>query len=132
MLDAILMVGEEKFNLRKAGFWKSGMEITDANGLVISEMYLDKWYASKWMLDHRGKSYQLVVRNNPLAEWAIMDGKEVVLAYGLDTQDGKAVSRITSGSQKQDPLLDVLLWYLFAPFAPENSGDDLSFLMLIS
>ena len=69
------------------------------------------------------------IRNNPLAEYVVFDEDEEVLAYGLDTNSGKAIVRINSNTS--DFLLDYLLWYVFLPFAQENIGDNFEFQTLL-
>ncbi len=77
-------------------------------------------------------STNLLCRNNPLAEWALQDNNGDLLAYGLNTQDGKVNARITTAAIQPNYLFDFILWYLFAPILIEQSGDDLTFLALIA
>lgn len=117
-----------EFIVKRTGFWKSTIEITNLNGLKVLTTDYEKWYANSWVLNYKDHDYKLLVRNNPLAEWAILDGDTDVLAYGLTTGNGKAALKIT-GTSDTDYLFDFILWYLFVPIATENSGDNYFFIM---
>lgn len=123
---------DKEFVIKKTGFWKSNIEITDQNGQIIAKVYSEKWYGNSYILEYGNKKYKLLVRNNPLAEWAIQDNNKDVLAYGLSTQDGKVVVKIKSDFERPNYLFDFILWYLFEPIATEQCADDLTFLMLIA
>lgn len=92
-------------------------------------VYPEKWYAHSSVIDLGDKKYKLVIRNNPLAEYAITENDKDILAYGLDTQNRELNVRISSPGNP-DFLFDFILWYLFLPVADENFGDDYSFLLL--
>lgn len=126
---AIVMIDKELYTIEKVGFWKNGIEISDHSGKVIATCAAEKWYANALTLDYKGHTYKLLVRNNPLAEWAIQENGTDLLAYALATHDGKAAIRLTAAPTHQDLLLDCLLWYLFVPIATENMDD--GFLLLV-
>ena len=92
----------------------------------------EKWYVNNWVVEYRGKNYKLSVRNNPLAEYMITEGEKLILAYGLQAQDGKVQVKITGVHSPDNYLFDFLLWYLFAPVAIENIGDHMSFSLLLN
>jgi hypothetical protein len=124
---AIAIQNEQEFHFTRTGFWKSKIEISDKLGQKIAEIYAEKWYSNAHILDYKNKSYKLVVRNNPMAEWVLLDNNKEILAYQLSTQNGKATVKITSASEENEVLFDYILWYLFRPIALENTGEDLSF-----
>lgn len=126
---AIATQNEQEFHFKRTGFWKSTVEISDKLGQKMAEIYAEKWYANTYILVYKNKNYQLVIRNNPLAEWVILDNKKEILAYQLSTQNGKATVKITSESAEIEVLFDYILWYLFRPIALENTGEDLSFML---
>lgn len=126
---ALFTIENQKFTLKYNGFWKSNFEIKDENDVVILKSYTEKWYPSSTILEYQGKQLKLKVRNNPLAELVIFDGNDEILAYGLDTNSGKAIVRINSNTS--DYLLDYLLWYVFVPIAQENMGDNFVFHTLL-
>jgi hypothetical protein len=126
---AVGKLSGREFTIQRTGFWKTGLEIAATTGPLIARTYQEKWYAKAAVLDYQNKKYQLVMRNNPLAEWAILDQKKVVLAYGLTADNGRVAARITTSDHQTDYLLDFILWYLFVPLASEDGGDD--FLMLL-
>ncbi len=128
---AQVQIGDSHFKIERVGFWKTGIEISEQSGKVIGICATEKWYANAMTLDLRGRTYQQVLRNNPLAEYAILDGKQVVLAYGLKTDSGKVAVGIQGDGGQDDVLLHCLLWYQFLPIAMENSGDNFVFLMLL-
>jgi hypothetical protein len=128
-IKAIAKIGDNEFTINRTGFWKNTIEITEQTKGIVAKAYAEKWYANSMALEFKNKKYKLLIRNNPLAEWAIIDGNNDLLAYGLNTRDeDKTVSIKIAGSEiNQDYLLDFLLWYLFVPIATENMGDNLTF-----
>ena len=126
--NATFNIGESEFKLNRTGFWKSTIEITDAAGRIILKTYPEKWYANSSIIDFEDKKYQLVIRNNPMAEFVIKENDQDMLAYGLDSEDGKLKVRITT-SKESNMILDFLLWYLFVPIANENFGESYLFLL---
>jgi hypothetical protein len=127
---AVAKIDNAEYIIKKTGFWKNSIEIENSGGQLIGRAYYDKWYANSFKLDYRTDSYKVIIRNNPLAEWAILSNDRVLLAYGLSPEDGKIIVRIT-GNSNTDNLLDCFLWYLFVPIASENMGDDFVFTMLM-
>ena len=127
---AALDIDNQTYNLKHTGFWKNNIEISDAHGNVVLKTHTQKWYSNTTIIEFEGKQLQLLIRNNPLAEYAILEGEKEILAYGLDVKDGKAVTRIQTAIQNKSYLLDCYLWYLFVPVAQENMGDDMTFLLL--
>lgn len=118
--NAEITLGAKKFNLTKIGFWKTTTLIAEENGNIIMKVYPEKWYGNTFLIECSNKVYQLVFRNNPLAEFAITENGTDVLAYGLDTLAGKVGLKITVASNQPDYLFDFLLWYWFVPVATEN------------
>lgn len=123
-------IGQNHFAINKKGFWSSTLLITGNSGEEVAKMYAEKWYANNWVLEYAGKKYKISVRNNPLAEYVIVDTGKEILAYGLDADKGKVQVKITGIADQTDFLFDFLLWYLFAPVAAENMGDNLDFILL--
>ncbi len=126
---AICTIEGKELMIRRTGFWKSNIEITDQNGMVILKTYPEKWYANSLVIEFENQKLQLSIRNNPLAEFVISEQQKEMLAYGLATENGKAGVRISS-SDKSPLILDFLLWYLFIPIATENLSDNDAFLLL--
>ena len=127
---AIFKIADSTFTLKYNGFWKSNFEIKDDTDTVILKSYTEKCYANSTILDYKGKKLKLKIRNNPLAEYVVFDGEKEILAYGLDTRNGRAIVRINSDANS-DYLLDYLLWYIFLPIAQENMGDNFIFNTLL-
>ena len=129
---AICHIKDKDFIIKRIGFWKSTIEISNPAGEVIAKIYPEKWYANSWAFDYNEKKYKVTVRNNPLAEYAILDDSNELAAYGLTTENGKITVRITTSGHSKDFLFDFLLWYLFVPIATENMGDSFAFSMLVN
>lgn len=128
---AVCTFSEQELKIKRTSFWKSTIEITDSQDAILLKTYPEKWYGNTSVIEYDNKKYKLVVRNNPLAEYAITENGEERLAYGLATTDKKLSVRITT-HEKAPLVFDFLLWYLFLPVANENMGDDYSFLLLTS
>lgn len=131
-LQATCKIGTENYTIQRIGFWNNTVEVRDDKGTVIAKIYNEKWYANSYQLEYENKKYKLVLHNNPLAEYAIMDGKKALLSYGLHTDNAKIAIRITVDKYETNLLFDFLLWYLFVPIAIENIGDDLLFEFLLT
>lgn len=128
---AICTIDGNNVEIKRTGFWKSNLEITDRNEKVILKTYPEKWYANTSIIEFENKKYKLIIRNNPLAEYAVTEDDKVIAAYGLDTGNGELkVSISTSGNDNL--IFDFLLWYLFLPVANENFGNTYSFTVLQS
>lgn len=130
---ATAKIQSDEFIIRRTGFWKTGIQIEYKSDVVIAKAYPERWYANTLTLDFKDNKYKLAIRNNPLAEWAIIEENKDLLAYGLNTDknDGMVNVKITSRNENVDYILDFLLWYLFAPIATENMGDNLTFRLII-
>ena len=126
------LIQDKEFQIKKTGFWKSHLEIVGKNGQIIAKVYSEKWYANSYILEFEDKKYKLLVRNNPLAEWAIQENGNDILSYGLTTDKGKPSIKISSKASVPKYLFDFILWYLFLPIATEQGADDATFLLLVS
>jgi len=119
-----LQIGSESYTLKLSGFMGQKLELFDASNTPILTVEAEKWYSKTYTFNYGGHIYQLLVRNNPLAEFAILDATTEYLAYGLgfaeDTK--KAAVRITE-KVNQPLIFHALLWYLFEPIAIENTVD---------
>lgn len=129
---ATAIIQGQEFEIKKTGFWKSRIEITDRKGHIIAKVYSEKWYKNSSILEYKNTQYKLIVRNNPLAEWAIQENNQDLLSYGLTTQEGKVSVKISTTTVEPNYLFDFILWYLFLPIATEQGADDGTFILLIS
>ncbi len=118
------------YQLKHTGFWSNNIEISDSSGKVVLSTYKEKWYSNATTISFESRKLTLNIRNNPLAEYAILDGENEILSYGLKVHDKQVVTKIQTSLHHKSYLLDFYLWYLFAPIARENMGDDLLFLLL--
>lgn len=123
-------IDNQQFNVKHTGFWKNNIEISNANDQVVLKTYAEKWYSNSVIIAFEDRKLKLNIRNNPLAEYAILEGDKEILTYGLSVNDGKVTTKIQTSLQNKSYLLDFFLWYLFFPIALENMGDDLTFLLL--
>jgi hypothetical protein len=125
---AICSINGNSFEIKRTDFWKSNLEITNSDGQVILKTYPEKWYANTSIIEFENKKYKLIIRNNPLTEYAITENDKDILAYGLAAENKELNIRIlTSGND--NIIFDFLLWYLFLPVANESFGDNYSFII---
>jgi hypothetical protein len=132
---ATARIHNEEFIIKRTGFWKTVIEINDSDNKLIAKVFPEKWYASSFTLDFNSSKYRLLIRNNPLAEYAIInENNEEILVYGLNTgnDNGMVNLKITNSKGNNHYLLDILLWYLFVPIATENMGENFAFTMLMT
>ena len=54
--------------MKRVGFWKSKIEIIDNNKNIILEAKPKAWYANSSIITYNNQEYELIIRNNPLAE----------------------------------------------------------------
>lgn len=122
--------GAHAFTIRRTGFWKSRIEITDRHGIPVAKVQRTKGSGRGSTLSYHGTHYRLMLRNNPLAEYVIeRDGREV-LAYGLVAHKGKFALKITGQVDEKDYLLHGLLWFLIWPHVNKSTDEDLVFMLL--
>jgi hypothetical protein len=115
-------IGASRLRIRPLGLLNTKIEISDAGGQVLCLLVPANWYGSRWNFRLYGRDYQLLVRNNPLAEYVIQENGRDVLAYGLKTNNGRVITVISDHRGESLPELDLLLWYLFAPVAQSETG----------
>ena len=120
---AICSIGNRTFQIRTKGFWRSQIELVDTSGQPVTTVKPVNWYGTSQYFRLYGQDYQLIVRNNPLAEYAVQQNGRDVVAYGLKTQGGRAVTVITDHRTKPLIELDLLLWYAFSAIAQGETGD---------
>ena len=129
---AVLEVEGKKYMLHHTGFWKNNIEIEDSEGEVVLKTYTEKWYVNTSIVEFQGKKLQFNIRNNPLAEYAILENDNEILAYGIEVNEGVVSAKIQTAITNKSYLLDFLLWYLFVPIAQENMGDTFVFMRLLT
>jgi hypothetical protein len=124
-----LHIGDKMYQISTSGFWKKNIQLKDEKGEQIALAKTESWRAHAMTLAIGDRVYQLVLRNNPLAEWAILDGDETVLSYGLKAEKKEVGIHIHFGKEANNLVLHGLLWFLFHPIAKENSNDYLLLLL---
>lgn len=68
-----------------------------------------------------------------MVEYVIKEYGQDILVSGLDTNNNKAILKITTKENvKNELIFDALLWYFFYPIVAENASCDLSHLLLLS
>ena len=118
---------DQTLTLSLKGFWRNHFTIINQSGSEILVGAPKSWYAHSLQLQSGSQFYTLEVRNNPLAEWVILqDGREI-LSYGLKTKDGKIWIGIDEFMANPPIAFHFLLWYYFAPVATEVFGNDYVF-----
>lgn len=129
---ASFSIGSKHYSIHRKGFWSSVLLIRESNENEVAKLYAEKWFANNWVLEYESKRYQISVRNNPLAEYVITSDEKEILAYGLQANGGNIEVRIKGSNGENEFIFDFLLWYLFAPIAVENMGDNLMFSLLLA
>ena len=114
--------GGRNFKIRTKGFWGNQIEFADAQGQILTTIKPAGWFGSRWQFRLYGQDYQLIVRNSPLAEYAVQQNGRDVVAYSLKTKDSRAVAIISDYREKALYELDLLLWYLFYAVAIGETG----------
>ncbi len=128
-------IGSRLIQVKRCGFWQSVIEMTDHNGQVLLRTEPVNWYSSKSRFTWQTLPYELGIRNSPLAEYYITQGGREVLAYGLKTQNGKAISvmTVTEKTPAEDATeLHLLLWFLFHAVAEGETIDGIPTEALVS
>jgi hypothetical protein len=128
---AEIVANDEKFVIKRIGFWESKIEILNKD-ILVGKVYAKNWYVNSFILEYCHTHYKLSIRNNPLAEWVIQENGKDKLSYGLDAKNGNSAIKISSDGSNTPLIFDFLLWYLFVPIATENMGDEFTFMLLIA
>jgi len=129
---AICKLEGNAYVIKRAGFWKSAIEISKESGQNVAKIYPRKWFASTWILQYKNEKYTLKVRNNPLVEYVLLHNEVEIAAYALNTDNNQVNVKITTANNTSDYLFDFLLWYLFLPVAIENMNDHIVFSTLLN
>lgn len=123
---AAISLGRKQYFISRTGFWKNRIEIRDENRQIILKTYPKKWYSNASILEYNNQKYSLVLRNTPLAEYAITYKDKDILAYGLDSTKGNISTKITTTDPRSEILFDFLLWHLFVPISEGSVGEDVT------
>ncbi|MEZ4772929.1 MAG: hypothetical protein R3D00_07090 [Bacteroidia bacterium] len=126
---ATVTIGRKQYFISRTGFWKNRLEIRDENRQIIIKTYPKRWYSNASVLEYNNLKYTLVIRNNPLAEYAITYQGKDILAYGLETRKGYTSTKITNTDPQSEWLFDFLLWYLFVSIAEDITGEDVTLVL---
>ena len=117
---AICSIDGKALDIKRVGHWKWNIAIcTDNMQQNVLIAVVDKCYGNTFNIKVENKEYQLIIRNNPLVDYAIMENGKDLLTYGLATENGVLTLRLSTG-EKSNYYFDFLLWYLFLPTATEN------------
>lgn len=118
---------EGTFFLSGRGFWNHHLEVTDQEGRVVLDASATNWFSNQMKFTYDNRFYILQVRNNPLAEWVILEGPVALLTYGLGSDGQRPEVYIKVSDQEVPYLFDFLLWYLFWPVAQEQMAGEMVF-----
>lgn len=118
---AICTIDGRVLDMKRVGTFKSIIEIYDSNMQTIIVAYPDKLYGNTFNIEFENKEYKLIIRNNPLMEYAITENDKDILVYGLTTENGTLKFKIsTYGNHSY--FFDFLLWFMFFPIVITNFG----------
>lgn len=126
--NAAIELNNKSYTLKiKSAIFFSSMEIIDEYNETVVTMNPKKWYSTTFTITFNKELYELKIRNNPLAEYVLVQNNLECLAYGITTNSStnKLAIKIEEPNQNQSPLLHAILWYLLEPIAKENFGDNL-------
>jgi hypothetical protein len=127
--NSCLVVGRLKgheIHIRRVGFWKSRIEITDAFGSLLLGMQPKKWHTDTFEVQTKGQVLTCKLRHSPLTEYVILQEEEEVLGYRLVQANRQAGVEIRQHAQYPGESfieLHLLLWYLFLPLNQESDGE---------
>ena len=113
---AICTIGENEFEVKRVGYWKSNFGMTYHNKNHILTAITDERYGNTFNIEFENKEYKLIIRNNPWIEYVITENVQDILIYALKSENGKPKTMIYS-SDKSNYYFDFLLWFLFLPIA---------------
>lgn len=116
--------GSTTYFIKPEGFWKLRYKVTDQSGI---ELFSIRQAAKEQSFTIPEGTYQLKLHNNPLAEWVISDGEDILLSYGFTITGSKVKIGIKTARQQHNYLFDFLLWYIFLPVAMEELGEEWTF-----
>lgn len=120
---AICTIDGRVLDMKRVGTFKSSIGIYDSNMRTIIAAYPDKWFGNTFNIEFENKKYKLIIRNNPLMEYAIVENDKDILVYGLTTENGALKFRISTYNN-YSYFFDFLLWFMFFPIAITNFGYD--------
>lgn len=129
--QAIIEWSGKQYVLQIKGFWRGETVIADSDGNEVLSAKPATWYGSTLNVTYAGRTWQWVIRNNPLSEFCLQENGEDILAYSLETIKGKIGLRVRQKSGFDQPLLDALLWYHFHPILLEQTGMDVTTFVLL-
>lgn len=122
--EAVITTADGSFVIRRKGFWRSRLVITDRDGRETVLVPI-KFGRCDARLEWNGQTYEFRMRNNPLAEGSFWKEGKPILSYGLTTHNRKAAVRINR-TQPVDPLLDGMLFYMMRAIFQEQGACDVS------
>jgi hypothetical protein len=118
------------FKIKRTGFWKSTVEVTDHKGQKVAKMYNENWYSSNSILEYKNKKYKIIVKNRPLAHWILTENNTELLSYGLTINSSKKKTvSISTHFDTNDYFFDFIMWYLFSAVAEEDEFQSISFII---
>lgn len=121
---AVFETENEKYTLERRGLMKLELEINNGAGKPVLNAVQEKWYKNSYAVNFGAKKLKLVLRNNPLAEYTLLNNNEKEInSYGLKVKDRKPFVEMKSTDNENDVLFDFLLWSLLHPVAHENCGN---------
>ena len=81
---SICTIDGRVLDIKRVGNWKSSIGIYDNSTMQnIVGAYPNKWYGNTFNIEFESKQYKLIIRNNPLMEYAIIENDKDILVYAL-------------------------------------------------
>ncbi len=114
----------EKYTLERRGLLKIALEINNGKGKPVLNAVQEKWYKNSYDVNFGARKLKMVIRNNPLAEFALLNNNErEINSYGLKVKDKKPFIEMKGEEEENNVLFDFLLWSLIKPAANESCGN---------
>ena len=109
-LEATFKVGDAQYTIARSGFWKPVISIEDSTGIRIAEFKPEKWYSTNCKGIFEKRKLTIEIRNKHLVEYVIKEYGQDILVSGLDTNNNKAILKITTKENvKNELIFDALL-----------------------
>lgn len=123
---ASLEIGKEQFCIKRKGFWKTGIAVTDEDDKIIAEVKSEKQHYGLGSISIDKNKFYYNYRNNPLVELQMYSNPYApLITYNLITKSKTPAVALTISEQlkkmPQHKILIALTWYMFQPIARENS-----------
>ncbi|GAA0726094.1 hypothetical protein GCM10009430_32710 [Aquimarina litoralis] len=82
-INAFFTINQDRYLIRKKGFWQRNIIVCNQRGETVIRVYPDKMFAHYFKLEYCSKTIELIIRNNPLSEWVVIENGNELITYSL-------------------------------------------------